>query len=114
MAGVTEETGTVQAVRLGDIQSKYPDMHVVIVSKSTKADAGTEQAADYEYKGYKRLLDTSHPDLIAMGKPLGDENGDPQTNYLAQLKEEREMANTFSVGREEASTSTVGQMMGKE
>lgn len=115
MPGKTEEVGTVKAtLRLDDYSKKYPDMHTVIASKSTKVDAVSDQVSDYEFKGYKVLEQTSHGDLVVMGKPLGSEYGDPQTDYLAQRREELEMANTFNVGREEMAPQSLGKLAGKE
>ena len=111
MPGTTEETGTVRAVKLSEYASLYPHMHVVIVSKSTKADAGTDQLTDYLFNGYVQLKDTNHPDLVVVGKPLGSPNGDPQTEWLAQRREELELANMTQVKGEKGDKVDIIEML---
>lgn len=109
MPGETKETGTVRALKLGDYQDKYPEYHVVVVSKSTKATASTDQVAEYQMNGYVVLEETAHPDLVVVGKPR--EGEDSFSSWDKQREEELSLANGFGVTREEKDPQTLGELM---
>ena len=108
MPGKTQETGTVRALRLGDYQSKYPKMHVVIASKSTKANAAMDQVGEYLFSGYVHLEDTAHPDLVCLGKPR--EGTDSFDSWDKQREEELALANSFGVASQKMEPKTLREL----
>jgi hypothetical protein len=75
MAGKTKTTGTTEAVsgihknRSLDFQSEFPDLHLVIVSRSHKMHNGYTTQYDYfKGEGFDELKQLPHPDKVLMGE----------------------------------------------
>lgn len=76
MAGKTKSTGTTEAVtgvrkqnRSLDFSAKYPEYHVVIVSKKSKMHQGYTTQYDYFLgEGFIELEQLPHPDKVVMGE----------------------------------------------
>lgn len=86
MPGTVEQTGSASARWLQDYADKYPKFHVVVAFKSTKAEFGLSQVAEYGQIGYTVLEESRHSDGVVMGMPWDKwELLKAQERELAQL-----------------------------